>query len=188
MGKTNTGGYVRFRPPPITNDAQSINRFVDLMQRTRDLKARYWPRYQDVENTTLSTTATTWQALTPSPQVSLDVKAGDFVAIQVDVALWANYSDCGAVGLYEAVDFPTPLTVLTNGTSLSWNRRITLRGSGGLGALVGGENYPMGSWIVFNATPGIHTYQLRYAINPAFPYPADASMQIRNKRIFGAVL
>lgn len=173
-----SGGYVRFRPPPISNEASSINKFVDLVQRTNDLKSRYVPRYAVSKTDTVSTNSTSWVSL-DSLVVTLSVRAGNFVALYVEGEVWSpGLFPLADIGVYEVTDISTPINMVSSaGFTDTWVRRVSTP------ADPYGAAWPNGAWTVFPATPGIRSYYLRYRARTT-----ASTVQFRNRVLFGALL
>lgn len=181
-------GYTSIRPLPISNEASSINKFVDLVKRTKDQKARYLPRHTEFDATQYTSTSSTWSN-GPNPLfVPLSVKPGNFVALylEADIRIDSGASNTGCyIGIYESTDIPS--TSAVNGALTStgasqwtfgfgvWNRISSTLGTTGI-------PWPVGAWIVLKPTTGIRVYYFQtHVANPG-------QATIKNRRIWGMLL
>lgn len=182
-------GYPAFRNPPISNEASSINKFLDLRKRTNDLKARYLPRYMEFNATEYTQTSATWSD-GPGPLfIPLSVKQGNFVAVYLEAEMCYDSGTSSTMchlGLYEADEISATATVGSAGIATGapnewvtgigvWNRVPSTLG-------VAGIQWPIGSWFVLAPPPGIHTYYLKTSV------AAGGQYSIRNRRIWGMLL
>lgn len=94
------------------------------------------------------------------PAVSVYVPPGGIVGFYVDAEIKAGTSGAGTfagvIHIEDSIDIPGSFVVLQS-LSTTYDRRITAPGS------TFGTTFGYGAWIVHRATPGWHTYALRYS-------------------------
>lgn len=116
---------------------------------TADMQRAY-----NVDPGTYCTTGTTGDFA--GPNVTLYVPPNGYIGVFMDADLQASAGGASAsMWLYDGVDIPGSFLTLQS-SQTAFEHRVTVSSSSF------GTNPPYGEWIVFPATPGIHTIQPRY--------------------------
>jgi hypothetical protein len=95
---------------------------------------------------------------TVGPTVSIDVPSNGFVLAYIEASMTPTATGAALIGLYEATDFATPITLLTRAANAGVATLVTEPGGQGVQ-----KSVAVGGFVVIPATAGKRTYTLKYA-------------------------